>query len=74
MYELAGIPLNLAQIDAGRGLVATVILIADIVAIISVLGGRGGILHKVLWTALIVFLPVIGLIIYFLVGRNSADA
>ncbi len=54
--------------------IAVLIFVLDIVAIISVLAGRGGLLHKVLWTVLILILPVIGMILYYLLGRSVQDA
>lgn len=50
------------------------ILILDIVAIVSVLGGGGSVGHKVLWIVLILLLPLIGMILYFLIGRSPRDA
>lgn len=50
------------------------ILVLDIWAIISVLAGHGTVAHKVLWTLLILVLPVIGVLLYLLLGRSSADA
>jgi hypothetical protein len=58
MYEILGV----------------IILILDVIAIISVLGGRGSVGHKLLWTLLILILPVIGMILYYLIGRSSLDA
>lgn len=49
------------------------ILILDILAIISVLTGNGSSGHKLLWTLIILLLPVIGLVLYFLLGRSVAD-
>lgn len=54
--------------------IGLLVLVLDIFSIVSVLLGRGGIGHKVLWTILIVILPVIGLILYLLLGRSAADA
>lgn len=51
-----------------------IILILDIVAIFSVLAGSGSVGHKLLWVLLILILPVIGLILYYLVGKSPADA
>ena len=65
-------PLLLAQIGTPH-VVGTIILVLDIVAIVSVLLGRGTIGHKVLWIVLILLLPVLGMILYYLFGRNSAD-
>jgi uncharacterized membrane protein len=59
---------------APAGLLGLIVLILDIVAIISVLGGSGSVEHKLLWTVLILVLPVLGMILYFLLGRSSADA
>jgi hypothetical protein len=56
------------------GLVGTVILLLDIFAIGSVLLGSSEVLRKVLWIALILLLPVVGMVLYFLIGRSGADA
>lgn len=50
------------------------IVVLDIVAIVSLLAGRAGVAHKILWTLLILFLPVIGMIAYYLFGRSIRDA
>lgn len=55
-------------------LIGVLILILDIVAIVSVLAGRGSLGHKLLWTLLVLVLPVLGMLLYFLIGRSSADA
>jgi uncharacterized membrane protein len=49
------------------------VLILDIVAILSVIGGRSAIERKVLWTVLILILPVVGMILYYLIGKSSQD-
>ena len=54
-------------------IVGTLILIIDILVIISVLTGAGSAGHKLLWTVLILLLPVIGLVLYFVLGRSRAD-
>ena len=53
----------------GRGLIGTIILILDIIAIIEIAGSDRGLLSKVLWILLVLAFPVGGVIIYFLVGR-----
>lgn len=55
------------------GIIGLLILILDIIAIVSVLLGRGSIGHKLLWILLILILPLIGMILYFLIGRSSKD-
>jgi Phospholipase_D-nuclease N-terminal len=54
------------------GILGLLILIADIWAIINVIGSNSETIHKVLWTLLIIFLPVVGLIIWFFAGPRSA--
>ena len=54
-----------------NGLIGLVVLILDIIAILDVLktitdGGK-----KVLWILVIILLPVIGMILYFLLGKKN---
>jgi len=51
-----------------------VLLIVDVVAIYSILAGRKPPIEKLLWTVVIVLLPLIGLVLYFLLGRDARDA
>lgn len=51
-----------------------VVLVLDIIAIVSVLSGRSSVERKVLWVVIILLLPLIGMILYFLLGRRSSDA
>ena len=55
-------------------LLGAVILILDIFAIISVLLGSTSVLRKLMWISVIVVLPVIGMLLYFLIGRSAFDA
>jgi hypothetical protein len=55
------------------GVLGLLVLVLDIVALIDLLGGRGSATHKLLWFVIIFFLPVLGMILYFLIGKNSAD-
>lgn len=45
-------------------------LILFVIAAVDILGSSKPIGSKILWLLLIFFLPVIGLIIYFLIGRK----
>ena len=49
-----------------------VILLLDIFAIVSVLRESSAATQKVLWIALILVLPIVGMVLYFLLGRNAA--
>ena len=55
-------------------LIGLVILILDIVAIVKVLGGSGTVERKILWTVVILILPLIGMILYFALGERASDA
>lgn len=55
-------------------ILGTLVLILDIIAIVSVLLGRGSVGHKLLWTLLIILLPVVGMVLYYLIGRSPVDA
>ena len=51
-----------------------IIFILDLIVIFKVLTGSGSGQHKLLWTLIILFLPVVGLVLYFLLGQSSQDA
>ena len=55
-------------------LVGAVVLILDIFAIVSVLLGSSEVKRKLLWIVVILLLPVVGMVLYFLIGRSAADA
>lgn len=54
-----------------EGLFGFIVLILDIIAIIDILSSSKTVSIKILWILLILFLPVIGLILYALFGRES---
>lgn len=56
------------------GILGLLVLIADIYAIIQVLGSGVSTGKKVLWSLLILVLPVVGLIIWFFAGPRSGAA
>jgi hypothetical protein len=55
-------------------LVGAVILLLDIFAIVSVLLGSSAVMRKLFWIAVILILPIVGMGLYFLIGRSTADA
>jgi hypothetical protein len=61
------------MIPTAISLVGAVVLLLDIFAIVSVLLGSSGVMRKLLWIALILLLPILGMVLYFLIGRTSAD-
>jgi hypothetical protein len=53
------------------GICGTLIIVLDVVALIDLLGDETrDTTGKVIWTLLIVFFPVGGVILYFLLGRD----
>lgn len=46
-------------------------LILFLIAAFEILTSAKSLLHKVLWLLLIFLLPIVGLIIYFLLGRGG---
>jgi len=55
-------------------LVGAVVLGLDIIAMLSVLIGSSGVMRKLIWIAVIFLLPIVGMGLYFLIGRSPADA
>lgn len=51
-----------------------IVLIADIYAIYKVLTSSASTMAKVLWTLLILVLPVLGFIIWFIAGPKDGTA
>ncbi|MDX1561528.1 MAG: PLD nuclease N-terminal domain-containing protein [Gammaproteobacteria bacterium] len=51
------------------GLLGLIILVLDIWAIVKIVEGKQSTGTKVLWIVIILLLPVIGLILWYLLGR-----
>jgi hypothetical protein len=61
--------------DVGvNGLWGVLVLAADIWAIINIFQGSASNGNKLLWTLLVLLLPVIGLILWFLLGPRGGKA
>ncbi|MBN1794801.1 MAG: PLDc_N domain-containing protein [Candidatus Omnitrophica bacterium] len=54
-----------------QGLIGLVILVLDIIAIVDAVKSSMDTGKKVLWIAVILLVPIIGLILYFLVGKKK---
>jgi len=52
-------------------LLGLVVLVLDIIAIIDVLKSSMATGKKVLWIILILVLPVVGMVLYFLIGKKQ---
>jgi hypothetical protein len=53
------------------GIFGLIVLVLDILAIIDCIKRPMGTDKKILWVVLILLLPLIGLILYFLLGRGK---
>jgi hypothetical protein len=61
------------MIPTAISIAGTVILLLDVFAIVSVLLGSSGVMRKLMWIAVILLLPIVGMMLYFLIGRTAAD-
>jgi len=55
-------------------LLGIIIVVLDIIAIFSILLGRSSVGHKALWTILVLVFPIVGMIVYYVIGRSPQDA
>lgn len=53
------------------GLLGLIIFILDIYAIVKIVRSRASVLAKLLWSLLVIVLPLIGLIIWWLAGPKD---
>ncbi len=53
-----------------RGIIPLLILILDIVVIIDIVNGKKDTEKKILWIIAVVMLPVLGPILYYVVGKK----
>ena len=52
-------------------LLGLLVLVLDIIAIFDVLKSSMGTDKKALWIILVVLLPVVGMLLYFLIGKKT---
>lgn len=53
------------------GIAALMVLILDIIALVDILKSSVDTGNKALWIILILVLPVIGMVLYFLIGKKK---
>ena len=54
------------------GLFGLLILIADLWAVVNVLGSRASLVGKVLWVLAILVLPLLGLLVWLVAGPRAS--
>ena len=57
-----------------QGVFGLIILIADVWAIVNVFQSSADTGRKVLWTVLVILLPVLGFILWYFLGPKSGKA
>ena len=57
-----------------QGLGGLIVLIADVWAIVNIFQSGADTGRKVLWTVLVIILPVVGFILWFFLGPKSGKA
>jgi hypothetical protein len=56
------------------GVFSLIILVADVWAIVNVFQSSAGTGRKVLWTVLVILLPVLGFILWYFLGPKTGKA
>ena len=57
-----------------QGLFGLIVLIADVWAIVNVFQSSADTAKKVIWTVLVIILPVLGFILWYFLGPKTASA
>lgn len=55
-------------------LIPTIFVIFDIIAIVDAMRSKLALEKKVLWISLILLVPVVGMVLYFLLGRPEQQS
>lgn len=53
------------------GIIGLLVLVLDIIAIVSVIKSGMDTVMKLLWVLLILLLPVVGMVLYFVLNRGA---
>ena len=59
------------ELSFGGGILGFIVLILDIYAIIKIVGSSASTGMKIVWVLIVLFLPVVGLIAWFILGPKS---
>ncbi len=52
-------------------IIGFIVLVIDVVVIMDILRSGKDMEKKVLWTIAVIFLPVLGPVLYYFIGRNN---
>jgi len=59
------------ELGIGGGILGLIIFVLDVYAIIKIVGSSASTIAKVIWVLVVLFLPVVGLIAWFIFGPKS---
>ncbi|MDA8389981.1 MAG: PLDc N-terminal domain-containing protein [Gammaproteobacteria bacterium] len=54
-------------------LLGTIVIVLDVIAIIGIVFGSASVGHKLFWTLVVLLFPLVGMIVYYLIGRSPRD-
>lgn len=54
-------------------ILGVIVLVLDIIAIVSIVSSGAVVSTKLLWIALVLLLPVVGMALYFIIGPGHAS-
>ena len=57
-----------------NGFIGLIVLIADIYALVNILGSHASNGNKVVWVLVVLFLPVLGFILWYFMGPRGKRA
>ena len=57
-----------------QGIFGLIVLIADVWAIVNILQSSASTGNKVLWTVIVILLPILGFILWFFLGPRTGRA
>lgn len=55
-------------------IISLIILVLDIAVVVDIVGAQGELLRKLIWIGLVLLMPIIGLVLYFTMGRKTVGA
>ncbi len=52
-------------------LIALALFVLHLIAIVEILVSKEDVGYKLLWTLLVILLPIVGMLLYYLIGRDQ---
>ncbi len=71
---MAGVKVTWGESMQYGGLWGLIVLVADVWAIVNIFQSAAGTDRKVIWTVLVILLPVLGFILWYFLGPKTGRA